>query len=71
MVGEGGVEPDAVSSMPGNDLRNQPHTRAAKSGAVADADGLSALIDAWPGLLPETRAAVLAMVKADVEKREP
>ena len=57
-----GLETDAATSSPGNDLRNPSPAGAARSGAVTADPNLARVIDAWPGLPPHVRAAVLALV---------
>jgi hypothetical protein len=64
----------AETTFPDNDLRKMPRTGGAKSGAAGSGTGphgaaaeagdpdLARVVAAWPGLPPEVRAAVLALV---------
>ncbi len=60
------------NSMPDNDLRNSGQPRAAQSGAAGPGTGphgaasdpeLLRVVEAWPRLPAEIRAAVLALVE--------
>jgi hypothetical protein len=62
-VAEVGLEPLSATASPVSDLRDKAARRAAKSGAVSDDPDLARVIDAWPGLPSDVRAAVLALVE--------
>ena len=68
-MGGTGLEPDSVTTSTETTYVDSPEVGGAKCGAFGqifceiDAD-LQAVVDAWPGLSPESRAEVMAIVEA-------
>ncbi len=61
-----GLERVGISTLPGNDLGQSEKPSAAECaafGAISETDAdLQAVVEAWPGLSPEARAEVSAIV---------
>jgi len=72
VVGDTGLEPVDLTSLPRNDLRESQFQRGAKSDAFYDAaefaehldPALGAVVDAWPMLPPSSRMAIESIVQA-------
>ncbi len=64
-----GLEPDSVTALQGNDLRQSADSFGTESGTVGGETGrvdpdLAVVVEAWPDLLDSVRADILAMVQA-------
>ncbi len=69
-MGGTGLELNAVSAESATASAELPEVGGAKCGAFGQISGeidadLQAVIDAWPGLTPETRVEVMAIIEAD------
>ena len=70
-MGDTGLEPVDVSTLPTRDLRLSVSDGGAECGAVEDCDPeLATLIEAWPRLPAAIKAAILAIVRSAGETPE-